>query len=462
MNKNLLYRIYAAAFVGICLVPAALTPFKKTDSTKEKRQLAEAPKIKKDGKLNFDYFDEFEKYFSEHFAFRQELVNADGRLKSTVFGTSPNKDVIVGKDGWLYYGATVNDFLNINMLSQRGINNILSNIELMNDYCSQHGADFLFMIAPNKNSVYPEYMPFNYVSSDNKDNYERLAESLKDKDYWCDMKETILNTDSSMPLYHKTDTHWNNMGAYAGHVKLMEMLGHKFCPAGTRWFTRDDRLGDLAAMIYPAEDAKDTQVYNDYEFTYNYRGRFKGLDDITINTICETGEDTLLMWRDSYGEAILPYMAESYASAEFSRSVPYRMDNINGGDVILEIVERNIGNLQKYAPVMEAPETETPAATALYSGDSYSFRSEQFGELTHLFGELPDKCFESDKVSIVVTVGDKSYKAFNCFEDQKLDRSGESSDNGFSIYIPSAAYTEGSNVTVSVINDNGRTIQINL
>lgn len=125
MKKNLLYRLYSAAFIGICLVPAALMPIVKADSDKEKRELSSAPKIKtEDGKINFNFFSDFETYFSEHFAFRQQLVTADGRIKSSILGTSPNSDVIVGKNGWLYYGETVDDFLNINTLSDRAVNNI--------------------------------------------------------------------------------------------------------------------------------------------------------------------------------------------------------------------------------------------------------------------------------------------------------------------------------------------------
>lgn len=460
MNKNLLYRLYAAAFVGICLVPSALMPFFKGDSDKEKRDLADVPSIKtEDGKLNFDFFSQFETYFSEHFALRQQLVTADGRIKAALLGTSPNSDVIVGKDGWLYYGDTADDFLNINTLSRRGINNICNNIELINRYCEQNGAKFIFTVAPNKSSVYPEYMPFNYVEADNKDNYEMLSETLEGTPYWCDMKAALMDATASIPLYHKTDTHWNNLGAYVGHVTLMDMLGKESCPAGTGWFTRNDRLGDLAAMIYPAEDAKDTQVYNDYEYTYSYQGRFRALDDINIKTVCAEKDGSLLMFRDSYGEAILPYMAESFGSAEFSRSVPYRLDTAAGKSVILEIVERNIGNLQKYAPVIPAPQTDTDGIKPqLHTGEGVTVKIEENGQYSHIFGALPDDFFSSDSTRIVVTVGDTSYEAFNCFEDKLLGCEGESSDNGFSLYIPKSDALEAADIIITAISSDGRAV----
>ena len=434
MNKNTLYRLYSAAFIGICLVPAVCMPLAKADDSKEKRRLAEMPKIKtEEGKLNTEFFSQFDNWFSEHFAFRQQMVTADGRLKASVLGTSPNDDVIVGSDGWLYYGETANDFLRTDTLTQRGIDNIVHNMNMINDYCQQNGLNFIFTVAPNKNTLYPEHMPKNYVPSDNASNLEMLESKLSDSGYYIDMKSALLNAQASMPLYHKTDTHWNNMGAYVGHTAFMAKLGRESCPVGENWSIRNDRLGDLAAMIYPAEDAKDEQVYSDYEFTYQYLGHFRALDDVTIQTVCEKGQGELTMFRDSYGEAILPYMAESFASAEFSRAVPYNLSGLSDRTVIIEIVERNIGNLQKYAPLLPAPETDNSGASECMDADIHT---EQNGSFTHIFGTVPD-----GRKRIFITADGKTYEAFNCFEDRLLEREGETCDNGFSAYIPSTENT---------------------
>ena len=164
MKKNTFYRLYSAAFIGICLVPAVCMPFVKADSSKEKRRLAELPKIKtEEGKINTEFFSQFDDWFSEHFAFRQQMVTADGRLMASALGTSPNKDVIVGSDGWLYYGETANDYLRSETLSQQGIRNIVHNLDLIENYCKSIGSEFIFTCAPNKNTLYPEHMPKNYV-----------------------------------------------------------------------------------------------------------------------------------------------------------------------------------------------------------------------------------------------------------------------------------------------------------
>ncbi len=461
MNKNILYRIYSAVFVGICLVPSVLMPFMKSDTSTEKRTLSDVPKIKNEnGKINFKFFDDFETYFSEHFAFRQQLVTLDGYFKSKVLGTSANEDVIVGKNGWLYYGETINDFLNIDTLSNRGINNIKNNLEIINDYCKQKDVKFIFTIAPNKNSVYPEYMPVNYVPTENSDNYERLSAILSEDFPYCNMKETILNTESNIPLYHKEDTHWNNLGAYAGHARIMEMLDKEKCPSGN-WTVRNDRKGDLAGMIYPTAKPDDSQVYTDYNFKYQYSGRFNSFDDVTIKTFCEGKNGNLLMFRDSYGEAILPFMAECFGNAEFSRLVPYRLDNIgndNADTVIIEIVERNISNLQKYAPLMPAPVVNSLNIKNLRVCNDVSVNQQENGNYLHIFGELSDDFFTGDDTKIYVTTNGMTYRAFNAFEDKLLGRDGESSDNGFSLYIPKNSGVTSDNITIISINNDGTAV----
>lgn len=502
MKKKILYSIYSAAFIGICLIPLAAMPFAKSESGLENRKLSEMPSLRSEnGNINFDFFSEFETYFSEHFAFRQNLVTLDGKVRSEIMRTSSNEDVIVGKEGWLYYAPTADDFMNINTLSKRGVNNIVHNLLLFEQYCHEKDATFTFTIAPNKNSIYPEYMPYNYIETEGKGNYELFLEAYTPvNEAWMtavassqsdtvippwfnfvDLKSALLEAKniSDRPLYHMTDTHWNNLGALAGRNALIGGFkeDRETFLADAEWYAVRDWSGDLAEMLYPTGVEPENQYYCGYNFNYNYIGAFHGLDDITIKTSCEGQEGNLLMYRDSYGEAILPYMAESYGTAEFSRAVPYNTYQITEGtDVILEIVERNLGNLQKYAPVLPAPEYGSSLVSWLNTGDasenkipeaeicsdSADIRVEESGSYFHIYGVLEDGFFSGDSARILVTLGDNTYEAFNCFEDKLLDREGEINDNGFSLYVSKnegEAIPDKEDIIVTVISDDGKTIK---
>ncbi len=458
MAKNSLYKLYSAVFIAACAAPAVLTPLLKQDSSAEKRRLSEMPSvISDDGGLNTAFFGEFDTWFSEHFAFRQQLVNADNRLKTALLRTSPDPDVVCGSDGWLYYGDTVDDFLNIRQLSKRSISNIAHDLRLVNDYCSANGMKFIFTCVPNKNSMYPEHMPLNYVPSDGPDNYSMLSGALADSGFYCDMSSVLNSAASSIPLYHKTDTHWNNLGAFVAYNGLMTAAGKDPLPVGFDWSSAHDHRGDLAEMLYPAEAPKEQQVYSAYDFTYSYTSNFHALDDVIIDTACDGRNGSLLMFRDSFGEAILKYMAESYGNAEFSRAVPYKLSGRSDNPpdtVIIEIVERNLPNLQKNAPVMEAPAAVMPDNVTV-SAEKLSHCTEAIAGLTHVFGVLPESFFSGQESRILVSCGQNCREAFNICECDLLGLD-DASPYGFSLYVPDTEDVR--ELTITVMNNDGHCV----
>lgn len=62
---------------------------------------------------------------------------------------------------------------------------------------------------------------------------------------------------------------------------------------------------------------------------------------------------------------MLPFLAQRYETAKFSRAVPYALYELEDtpyDTVILEIAERNLRNLLMSAPIMPAPLTEEAEA----------------------------------------------------------------------------------------------------
>ena len=95
--------------------------FFKTDVSVEQRQVQIFPSINTGGKLNVKFFDQLNYYFSDNFAFRQNLIEADAIIKKNVFRQSGNEKVIVGSKGYLFFSETLDDYLGQNTLSKREI-----------------------------------------------------------------------------------------------------------------------------------------------------------------------------------------------------------------------------------------------------------------------------------------------------------------------------------------------------
>jgi hypothetical protein len=63
----------------------------------------------------------------------------------------------------------------------------------------------------------------------------------------------------------------------------------------------------------------------------------------------ETGN--ILVFRDSFGNALYPFLAESYGGAVFSRKAPYSAalaEKYGADTVIIEIAERNLSQFNKF------------------------------------------------------------------------------------------------------------------
>lgn len=152
--------LYITAFFAACLVPSLGMAVTKQEASSENRRLAEFPELKKENEINTRWLPEAGEYFQEHFAFRNELVTANALLNGKIFGVSTADGVIQGTDNWLYYKDSVEDYLGEELLSERSLFNIAHTLAMMQETLNEKGVQFLFTVAPNKNSLYGENMPY--------------------------------------------------------------------------------------------------------------------------------------------------------------------------------------------------------------------------------------------------------------------------------------------------------------
>lgn len=429
-----LKKAYIGLVALLLVIPLALFPFVKGSSA-EKRDLAAFPALWDETGLNTAFFTQLNTYLAERFPGRSMLISLNNAFKARVFATSDEEKIVVGREDWLYFAETLPDYTGEGRLSEGAIHRLTTTLSLMREGVEQAGGRFVFTIAPNKNTLYPEYMPA-YSVVDLPSNLERISERLAQSGYYTDL--STLREQSTEQLYHKRDSHWNNLGAYYAFDRLMQTAGQAHTiPLGPVTWEKDWR-GDLEDMIFPALSYMDHQatVYTDWHYTFT--SRYHGPEDILITTENPAATGNLRMFRDSFGNALLPYLAESYATATFTRAVPYDLQGIAHGDtVMLEIVERNLPNLLSSAPVMPAPARgDVEGATAC---DPTTVRTESKGDLTHLYGALPT---EAERVYLQLTNGTDTLlvEAFPLLEKSLADADPHAI-GGFSAYIP-AEYAE--------------------
>jgi hypothetical protein len=363
MKRERKYKIFIICALAMCLVPLAGLPVFGGAKSGSNEILSAAPSLRtEDGSVNTSVLTDAADWFSDRFFLRQELITAGSRLSAGLLGTSAEDDVILGKNGWLYYAETLNDYTGAEELSDREIFSAARNLRLMSDYCRGQGMSFLFTVAPNKNSLYPENMPA-YPRAGGQSNADRLAAALSDQGVpYLDLFSVFR--EQSQTLYFKRDTHWNSRGAALAADAIISATGGESNYFSDPFGTETEYTGDLYKMLYPASRGGDTNPVYGGALDYDFAGPATEPDSVLLRTQ-SAGEGSLYMFRDSFGNLLYPYLAASRGTATFSRAAAYNMAAAGASgaeDAVIELVERNICYLVQYVPVMPAPEADTPSA----------------------------------------------------------------------------------------------------
>lgn len=441
--------LYCTAFFLLCLVPSVGMLFGGTQAAEANETLSSAPAFIKAEKLNKNVLQDTTNYVADHFAFRQSAITMYSKLEALA-DTSSSERVILGKDGWLFYADTLDDYLGRNVLTDRETFCAARSLALTEEAVYARGGSFLFALVPNKNTLYGAEMPDAYTPFSATSNREKLSSELTKQGVTAVNLADTLSGDSDA-LYYKGDTHWNSRGAALAADAILRALNRPAARFSDGPFQNEPRhRGDLYAMLYPrGKWLEDDDVYGGV-LDFSYASPFNSADDIAINTSASGRDGTLLLYRDSFGAALYPYLASQFGSASFSRKTDYAALNVPaGGCFVIELVERNIPKLLEKAPVFPAPERQVAVrgaadATATTHIDVLPAPE----EYTAISGEIAGTI--DDDSPIYVTVGEKTYEATPCAKDTK--------GNGFTLYIPKNMETLG--IPAVIVSQNGELREI--
>ena len=414
MKNKIISIFFAACFLALCLSLSIGTLVFGPAEAAANEKLAKFPVFQTEDGFNTDFLAQLQKYVNDRFFLRQQLITLDRRM-SGVLGVSGEDSVIAGKDGWLFFTDTLGDFTGTDLMSSRELFSAASNVALMEEYCRKTGREFTFIVAPNKNSLYGEFMP-DYGVTANTSNakiFHNLLEQLQVT--YVDLFAAFEKVEQ--PLYFAHDSHWNSKGAALGADLINRSFGVDTNYFGGDFSSQVPHAGDLYAMVYPA--AQDTEMDTVYggELNFTFTSKATQPDAITLQTE-GTGTGNLLCYRDSFGMLLFPYLADSYESAKFSRAVNY---DLTGSEdyVAIELVERNLRYLIQNVPVMPSPvrNVELPAAVSGSMEVSKAEKARAGSGCVQFTGKLDAKP-DADACIYVVCDG-TVYEAF-CLEEDSF------------------------------------------
>ncbi len=296
----------------------------------EKRKMAVNPEFRWD--RMFQYLKEFTPYYNDYFTFRSDFIYLDNLLKVKLFKVSPTPTVLIGKNGWLFYDKPVNQpgtveyYRALNPFSVKELEQWNNLLEQRRQWLAARGIHYLFIIVPNKNTIYPEFMPDHIRRVNKKSRMDQLVEYLEKHSRvpLLDIRSALKDAKTQYPVYSKTDSHWNDYGAYIAHREIINYISRYFKEAKPLPLSRfniknvNHMGGDLATMLSLHEEILRENIIGmkpSPPFTFR-ESRKENISRYVrqLQTQCQTTPlPNILMVHDSCYHRLRPFLSEKFS-----------------------------------------------------------------------------------------------------------------------------------------------------
>lgn len=231
-KKDIKSTILIALFLAILILPN-LIMLTNLENNQDNKQI----KFKDFPELNLKepiaFIRGFKNYYNDNFGLKTTSVKnyIDFKINFLEENPIPNR-VVHGKNGWYFLGNEFSNVHNNTFGNEPFLKNelklITQNLNSIINYLSSHGIKFYLVVPPDKNRIYQEEMP--YKLNQNITKLEELKEHLKKElDFEIiDLTSTILSNKPNDLLYYKTDSHWNDYGAFLGYTEVINVISKDF------------------------------------------------------------------------------------------------------------------------------------------------------------------------------------------------------------------------------------------
>jgi len=231
--------------------------------------------------------------------------------------------------------------------------------EARRDWLAERGGQYLFVVAPDKQSIYPDLLPGWLKPTGRPTKLDQFFNYMRENSRVAvpDLRPALRAARQISTTYYKTDSHWNSFGGFVASEELAKILPGKF---GSKPLSVDSFefrktpviRGDLATLlgVYIAEDdlvlTPKTNLPPVMETVENSEYTVP-----TYHTTNLTARGSCVVFRDSFGSALLPFLGYHFKTVDYYWS-PGGFDTniiarVKPDVVISEIVERHFNESDK-------------------------------------------------------------------------------------------------------------------
>ncbi len=343
-------------FIGGMFCINVFTP-NRTYSDSENRMLEQFPPFSIQNLLEKNFTPTYEKYISDQFLYRDFWISLKSNIDRTI-GKKEFNGVYLGKNDIL-----LQKFIRPEKQDMNSKINAINTFQLANPAVKTH-----VMLVPTAISMLKDALPKYISSEDELFSINQVRKSLNTDIHFIDVYP-LLSSKRQEELYYKTDHHWTTKGAFYAYLELSKSLN--FNPHKKESFTINkithhfygslysktgfSHIKPDSIELYEPKEAIDYKVaYMDEGVTSNsvyemenikkkdkYSVFFNGNHPLVKMTTENTNGKKLLVIKDSYANALLPFLLPHYSEIHvidlryFNEDVALYLQNNNIHELLL-------------------------------------------------------------------------------------------------------------------------------
>ena len=380
LSTRLANLVLTAAFLGTLTVPLAghVCGLEGAGPLRENRGLTARPRPGTTPRQCWRFVLRYREYFNDHFGLRPLLVRIHAMASVAWLDSAPNERVLLGREGWLYlnkWDQGIESTRAVDPFTPQDLKQWRRVLERRRDVLGQRGITYVFTVAPDKSTIYPEYLPPSVTRVHPQSRLEQLFDYLREHgDYLrehgdatlVDLRPALLAAKHQRPVYYQTDTHWNEWGAYVAYREIVAALHRRYPgleakpPSAFSVETLPGQfsggLADMAGLSdYLREDEiRLTPLSPGISRTVSTESGRNGDIEFSAAESPNPAAPRLVMLHDSFGDSLKALLSEHFRRAAFFRTPRVSLqvlDREKPDVVIQEIVERSLMNGPPKAPL---------------------------------------------------------------------------------------------------------------
>lgn len=334
-------------FVSLFSVLLAVLPKHHGElSPNERRLLSEAPEFNSKTVLSGEFSKQADTWIQDHFPLRNVFVSIYS-YANRLTGRNATEGIILGKGGRLFVAPI-----------EKNDKDIAKSADKIRGFVENNSLNAYSAIIPSSGSMLEEELPAMHLEYREDEIHASILDGFAGSVDALDVKALFNETDDVGSLYYRTDHHLTMRGSYLIYRALGEKLGYTpldesaFTKIGYPFYgtsygksglflTAPDTLEtwvgpsdshltvttrDSASSAYEHIGSLDTKCL-EADVVDKYAAYLYGNHGITtiINENLESG--SLLVLKDSYGNAVVPFLAEHYRTVIMidTRSMYYNL-----------------------------------------------------------------------------------------------------------------------------------------